>query len=152
MAKVMDFKTDFWHVFYDDTAANGALDNARGVGKWMLFFRGGESDWMEKVCRRAVESGACHEAKMSTPFQREQHGGTGVACFYIDGDSPEQHRRLLSHMLEEDLLERDGDGRLVDVDFKFDWQTAAGMYDGDSGYVPQIMLSDFVDLDTGEFL
>ena len=55
-------------------------------------------------------------------------------------------------MLEENLFPYDEDGCLKDVDFKFDWQTREGMYDEDSGYIPQITLSDYVDLTTGELL
>lgn len=147
-----EFHTASWIVVYD-------ADPARDIeteldpdtcGKWMMYFAENEQDWVHDIITEAVESGACGEAKMSNPLNIMVYGGTGVACFYIVGTDEEQHRTLLSFMLEKGLFPHDGNGRLTDKPFKFDWQTAAGQY-GDS-FVPEIVLSDFVDLDTGEFL
>ena len=53
-------------------------------------------------------------------------------------------------MLERGLFPYDENGRLRNESFKFDWQTAEGQYD--DSFVPEIVLSDYVDLDTGELL
>ena len=150
----MKMITEAWDVYYHPAIAmDDNLLPADTCGKWMYFFLEEERSCIEDICTRAVESGATYEAKMSTPYQMMVYGGdTGVACFYIDGSSDEAHQALLSFMLEENLFPYDEDGCLKDVDFKFDWQTREGMYDEDSGYIPQITLSDYVDLTTGELL
>lgn len=144
------FSTPYWIVWHDARIdIEWALPEST-CGKWMRQYEAQDSSWIYECIKAAVEDGACVEAKMSTPLQMEGYDGTGVACFYIDGSKPEQHRRLISFMLENDLFERDDDGYLLDAPFRFDWQTAAGLYGDD--FVPEMTLGDFVDLSTGHFL
>ena len=76
--------------------------------------------------------------------------GTGVCCFYLNGDDTEAHRRAIGFLLGHGLVRRTKAGRLYNVSFKFDEQTRAGEYGDD--FHAKICLADFVDLDTGEFL
>ena len=53
-------------------------------------------------------------------------------------------------MVAHDLVRRTRTGRLYDIGFKYDSQTLAGEYG--SLFVPRIVLSDFLDLETGELV
>ena len=150
MPNVNEFNTMNWIVVYDpDRDVESELE-PDVCGKWMMYFSEDEQAWAHDMIEGAITSGACGSAKMSNSLNMMVYGGTGVACFYIVGTDDEQHKTLLSYMLDQGLFPHDADGRLCDEPFKFDWQTAAGQY-GDS-FVPEITLSDYVDLDTGEFL
>lgn len=76
--------------------------------------------------------------------------GTGVCCFYLNGDDAEAHHRAIEFLLRHDLVRRTKAGRLYNVSFKFDEQTRAGEYGG--GFRAKIGLANFADLDTGKFL
>lgn len=143
--KVREEMAPYW-VFYMD------LDHVvelRGdqVGKWMCFFT--DADWMAGICSAAVLEGACAECKHTHPATLEAQG-SGVACFYVNGDDREAHRRLLGWMIRHDLVRRTKKGKLYNIGFKYDTQTLAGEYG--TTFAPKIVLSDFFDLETGEFV
>lgn len=119
-------------------------------GKWMHVFDTGEEDFAREMIELSISEGVCYEAKMSSPYSMSLHQGTGVICFYIDGSKPAQHEKLLQFMLDHDLFPEDDNGKLSNEPFKFDWQTREGQYDDD--FVPEITLSDFVDLETRTLL
>lgn len=54
-------------------------------------------------------------------------------------------------MLENGLIRKTKTGKLYNISFKFDTETYSGKYKG-SGFSGKIRLSDFVDLETGEFI
>ena len=112
----------------------------------MSFFS--DVEYMAGICRDAVFQGACIECKHSHPMAVQM--GSGVACFYVNGGDKAAHRRLLAWMLEHDLIRRTKSGRFYNIGFKYDAQTIAGEY-GDA-FTPKIVLSDFVDLETGLFV
>lgn len=116
------------------------------TGKWMYVFD--DIDFAAEICAAAVENGVVCEAKHNSTIDAPD--STGVCCFYLDGDDMEAHERILSFLMDYDLIERDASGRLKNIPFKYDWQTLAGEYDDD--FVPEITLSMFVDLDTGEWI
>lgn len=135
-------------VYYADTARIRSLVPKR-CGKWMHFT--GDFDHAEELVREAVLTGAVICAKRGTPYQmRMTDNVSTVCCFYLNGDDAEAHRRALRFMLEHDLVPKSSAGRLANVPFKYDEQTRAGEY-GDR-FRPRVTLSDFVNLDTGEFL
>lgn len=115
------------------------------IGKWMFMFD--DYGLAARLCEQAVEDGIVCEAKHNTyPDPRYDHG---VCCFYMDGDDIESHESVISFFMDNDMIPRDASGRFEDIPFKYDWQTAAGQYGDD--FVPEITLSDFIDLETGEW-
>ena len=57
---------------------------------------------------------------------------------------------MIAFMLEHGLVRKTKSGKLYNIGFKLDDQTRAGEYG--TGFKARITLSDFVDLETGEFL
>ena len=109
-------------------------------GKWMYFFN--DEPFVASVCQKAVERGVVQEAKHT-------NGKDGVACFYIDCDDTVAHKRVISFLLENNLVKKTKTGKLYNISFKLDNQTRAGEYGLD--FESEIKLSNFVDLYTGEF-
>lgn len=144
---VRDEQNPCWLYYIDEVRAK-KLDPHR-CGKWMYITA--DFEYAEELVREAVVTGVVAEAKCSTEdgMALSPHG-TGVCCFYLNGDDIEAHHRAIEFLLSHDLVRRTKAGRLHNVSFKFDDQTRAGEY-GD-GFQAKIRLSDFVDLDTGEFL
>ena len=136
-----------WVYYIDDERVN-ELDPKR-CGKWMYMTS--DLKRAEDLVREAVVTGAVIEAKHSTAAHMAlSRSGTGVCCFYLNGDVSEAHHRAIEFLLRHDLVRRTKTGRLYNVSFKFDEQTRAGEY-GDNFHA-KIRLADFVDLDTGEFI
>ena len=104
-------------------------------GKWMYFFD--NRSFVEKICERAVENHIVEQAKHST-------ANTGVACFYLNYDDIDTHRKIISYFLENNLIKKTKEGRLYDISFKLDEQTRAGEYGND--FHSKIKLSDFIGL------
>lgn len=135
-------------VYYIDAARVGELDPKR-CGKWMYMTA--DLERADELVREAVVTGAVIEAKRSTAKHVAlSRAGTGVCCFYLNGDDAEAHRRAIGFLLGHGLVRRTKAGRLYNVSFKFDEQTRAGEYGDD--FHAKICLAHFVDLDTGEFL
>lgn len=131
-------------VFYVDPSYED-LDPDR-TGKWLVPFD--DIDIMAEACEDAVEGGVVSEAKHSATPDASEHGG--ICCLYLHGDDEEGHEEVIAFLLGRGLVPRDGSGRLIDIPFKYDWQTRAGLYDDD--FVPELTLGDLVDLGTGEWL
>ena len=72
------------------------------------------------------------------------------ACFYINGDDPVAHKRVLDYFFEKHLIPKGKYSKFRDISFKFDSQTLLGKYGKD--FHARIRLSDFVDLETGRWL
>ena len=136
-----------WVYYIDDERVN-ELDPKR-CGKWMYMTS--DLERAEDLVREAVVTGAVIEAKRSTAAHMAlSRSGTGVCCFYLNGDDSEAHHRAIEFLLRHDLVRRTKTGRLYNVSFKFDEQTRAGEYG--NNFHAKIRLADFVDLDTGEFI
>lgn len=143
--RVVAIDNGFWH-FVLNTDEVKDLD-IETCGKWMAYFD--DFDFAEDICREAVESGAAAECKCTSRFMLATRG-SGVICFYVNGDDTQGHRKILSFMIEHDLIRRTKSGRLYNIGFKFDFQTRAGEYG--EAFVPKMTLSNFVNPETGEFL
>lgn len=115
-------------------------------GKWMYFFE--DQAFAQQICEAAIESGACYECKCTN--MEEQMVDTGVICFYLNGDDIANHIRVIRFMLDHDLIRKTKTGRYYNNSFKFDDQTRAGEYGAD--FEGKIKLSEFINLDTGEFI
>lgn len=107
----------------------------------MYFFS--DVSFADKITRIAVEKGIVAEAKHSNASE-------GVCCFYLHGDDMDGHKKVISFMLENRLIQKTKAGKFYNISFKFDDQTRAGEY-GD-GFQSDIRLANFIDLNTGEFL
>ena len=75
---------------------------------------------------------------------------TGVACFYQEYDDIYRHKKIISFMIENDLIKRTKSGRYYNNSFKLDLQTRAGEYGPE--FKGSIHLADFIDLDSGKWI
>ena len=114
------------------------------VGKWMYFFRGEEGRiFTEKCCRETVEQDIVCESKLSDSIE-------GVACFYLNIDDIERHKRIIQYFLDHDMIRRTKTGKLYNISFKLDNQTDAGAYGED--FKAELKLENLINLSTGEWL
>ena len=126
-----------WYWYSTDKAY---LLEPHKCGKWMYFFN--DKTFAASICQKAVEGGVVQEAKHSNAER-------GVACFYIEYDDVQAHKRVLQFMLENNLIQKTKAGKLFNISFKLDDQTRAGEYGAD--FKSEIKLADFIDLYTGEW-
>ncbi len=133
------YENEFW-VYYISENRTEEYDPDK-VGKWMYFFY--NRDFVDRVCSEAVERKIVNSAKYSNDIK-------GVACFYINGDDPVAHKRVLDYFFEKHLIPKGKYSKFRDISFKFDSQTLLGEYGKD--FHARIRLSDFVDLETGRWL
>lgn len=73
-------------------------------------------------------------------FESVIENGRGVACFYLNLDDVEAHRRVVAFMLEHGLVRKTKSGKLYNIGFKLDDQARAGEYG--AGFKARITLSD----------
>ena len=106
----------------------------------MYFFK--DNDFAAKICEKAVADGVVAEAKHS-------NAPDGVCCFYLHFDDKKAHKRCITYFLENGLIRKTKLGKLYNISFKLDDQTRIGEY-GD-GYVSEIKLANFVNLETGDW-
>lgn len=135
---VMETIREFGWVYYLGDENN--LDRDKS-GKWMYFFD--NKKFVEKICEDAVKKNIVNQSKHSDEE-------TGVACFYLNYDDVDTHKKIISYFIENNLIKKTKSGRLYNISFKLDNQTRAGEY-GDE-FKSDIKLAKFVNLDTGEWL
>lgn len=144
-------KYGFWVYYIGDTSK--FVENK--VGKWMYFFKDSDNiEYIEKICRNAVMKEIVGEAKHTNPdsFGLNPLGSSdsGVCCFYLNCDDMEGHKKILSYFIENNMISKTKSGRLCNISFKLNSQTRAMKY-GDN-FHSEIKLSNFIDLNTGEWL
>ncbi len=127
-------------VYYVEEEEAAKLEKNK-CGKWMFFFY--NMDFATDMCSRMVEEGIVCEAKHT-------NGPTGVCCCYLNYDDNETHKKCLGFFLENDLIRKTKTGKLYNISFKLDRQTLRGDYGKD--FRPELRLSDFVDLETRQFI
>lgn len=137
MNKCKIIKADCW-VFYLSKYYSILDENA--CGKWMYFFN--DVAFAKEICEKAITEGICYEAKHSNSSE-------GVCCFYVNGDDAEGHRRIITFMIQNNLIRKTKTGRFYDLSFKYDQQTNRGEY-GDC-FEGSIKLNQFIDLSTGKW-
>lgn len=115
-------------------------------GKWMYFFT--DQELAIELCAKAIEEHACYKCKC-TDLETIMRL-SGVICFYLNGDDIEGHKRIITFMIENNLIRKTKKGKLFDISFKFNEQTSAGEYGAD--FEGQLKLSQFVDLNSGEWI
>lgn len=126
-------------VFYVSENAN-KLDNHKS-GKWMYFFD--NKEFVAKICKDAVEQRIVVESKHSDNM-------TGVACFYLESDDTETHKKILKYFLDNNLIRKTKTGKFYNISFKLDNQTRNEEYGAD--FKSDIKLENFLNLSTGEWL
>ena len=84
------------------------LDKTK-TGKWMYFFKGSEGkEFVDKCCRETVEQGIVWEAKNSDGLE-------GVACFYLNIDDTERHKRIIQYFVDHGMIRRTKAGKLFNI-------------------------------------
>lgn len=126
-----------WVFYVDEGIVN--FDEHK-VGKWMYYFDNYE--FVSKICEEAVKTSVVCEAKHSDAEK-------GVACFYLNSDDIEGHKKVLQFFIDNNLIRRTKTGRLYNISFKLDDQTRAGEYGSD--FKAEIKLDTFINLETGEW-
>lgn len=111
------------------------------TGKWMYFFN--DVVFVSRLCEDAVRNDIVVEAKHTDSEE-------GVACFYLNYDDINTHKRIIKFFLDNNLIRRTKAGNLYNISFKFDDQTRAGEYGED--YHSDIKLSKFINLSSGEWV
>lgn len=109
-------------------------------GKWMYFFD--NKEFAAEMCEKAVMQNVVVEAK----YKDLQ---SGVACFYLNSDDLERHKKIINFFLENNLIQRTKTGKLYNISFKLNEQTRAGEYGDD--FKAEIKLDQFINLETGEW-
>lgn len=132
-----------WYWFQSE---NHYRFDANKCGKWMHFFSDQEA--AIRICQEAIAEKVCDECKCSD--LQTTGASSGVICFYTNGDDIETHKRILAFMLKNNLIRKTKTGKLYNISFKYDTQTENNEYNKD--FSAKIKLSDFVNLETGEFL
>lgn len=136
-------KKDGWYWYF--LVGENLLEKHK-CGKWMYFFE--DQKFAQQICQKAIEEKVCYVCKCTdmeitmTP--------TGVICFYLNGDDMENHKRVISFMINNNLIRKTKTGKLYNNSFKFDDQTRAGEYGAD--FEGKIKLDKFINLQTGEFI
>ena len=138
-----EIRAEGWFWFL--SGKQNCLDKAK-CGKWMYFFN--DQEFAKDICRKAIDEGVCYECKCSDLDMISEN--KGVLCFYLNADDVENHKRIIKFMMDNNLIRKTDSGRYYDISFKFDNQTKSGEYGTD--FEGKIKLSDFVDLETGEWI
>ena len=114
--------------------------SCKKVGKWMYFFN--DRKFVERICIDVVQQEIVAESKHSDKDE-------GVACFYLNCDDFEGHRKIITYFLENSLIRKTSEGRLYNISFKRDKQTELGEYG--SNFKSEIKIEKFIDLTTGKW-
>lgn len=131
--------TDAWIFFINENYKY--LDFLK-MGKWMVYFSESSREYITEMCKNAVNENIVPEAKIAI--------NGDVACFYLNIDEIEYHRKCINFFLEKNLIRKTKTGRYYNISFKKDMQTFKGEYG--IKFIPQLKLEDFINLDTGEWI
>lgn len=119
-------------------------------GKWMYFFKKEDIEFVTEICKCAIENNIVKHCKHTDKIAFIRANMQGVACFYLEYDDIETHRKVITFFLENDLIKRTKAGKLHNISFKMDSQTKNGEYG--SEFKSNIRLENFIDLNTGEWI
>lgn len=127
------------YIFY--ISDNWTNHNTEKIGKWMYFFN--NKDFISKICKKAIEENIVDTCKHT-------NDNDGVACFYIEYDNLNAHRKVINFFLENNLIPKTKKGRYYDISFKTDEQTLNGEYGND--FKAKMKLHQFIDLKNGKWI
>lgn len=131
--------TEDWIFILNDNSKD--LDNFK-IGKWMVYFSESGKEYITKICEKAVGDNIVPEAKVAIRGD--------VACFYLNIDDIECHKKCIYFLIENNLIRKTKDGRFYNLSFKKDSQTINDEYG--IRFIPKLRLEDFIDLYTGEWI
>lgn len=135
----MRIETDSFWVYYIGDSSKSIREQS---GKWMYFFDGNR-DFVERICKEAVEKDIVYEAKHSNSEK-------GVSCFYLNKDDIANHKKVIQYFISNSLIPKTKNGRFYNISFKLNNQTRAGQYGEE--FIAEIKLEQFIDLDTGKWV
>lgn len=127
------------YIFY--ISDNWTNHNTNKIGKWMYFFN--NKDFISKIYKKAIEENIVDTCKHT-------NDNDGVACFYIEYDNLNAHRKVINFFLENNLIPKTKNGRYYDISFKTDEQTLNGEYGND--FKAKMKLHQFIDLKNGKWI
>ena len=116
----------YWMVMLNPRKSKGSLTS----GKWMLFVEHKDLDNCLEVLLKGIDSGVFHNIKCSIPNENNPHNVPGIAAImvYTDDYSDTQDvARVLKYLMENGL----NYGK--DIEYKADYQTRQGKYEGGRG-------------------
>jgi len=125
-------------------------------GKWMIFFNANNYEFVKEICIKAINEKIINSCKHtafeidSLIHEKSEKYNSGVICFYLDGTLDTEHKKVLKFLKNNDLIRKTKTGKLYNISFKFDDQTRMGEYG--NKFNPIIKLSDFINLETYEFI
>ena len=115
-------------------------------GKWMYFFT--DEAFAKNICKKAILEKVCNECKCSDLKMTDST--SGAICFYLNADDIAAHKRIITFMILNNLIQKTKAEKFKNISFKYDTQTRAGEYGKD--FKGKITLSQFVDLKTGDWI
>ena len=77
--------------------------------------------WAKKMCLKAIDENVVCEAKYTDDI-------TGVACFYLNIDNYERHKKVIQFFIENNLVKKTKAGKFANIAFKLDRQTKTKKY------------------------
>lgn len=121
------------------------LDPEKG-GKWMYFFA--DYDQTLQLCEQAVANQILEQCKLTSREALVQKG-SGVACFYLNIDNIEGHKKVIDYFKRNNMIQKKKNGNYYNISFKLDNQTKNKEYAED--YQAVLKLEELMDLKTGEW-
>ncbi|MFN7049834.1 hypothetical protein ACK4QX_19205 [Proteus mirabilis] len=132
-------ENDFWVYFSSKNEINST--NNDKIGKWMYFFN--DAEFTEKICQKAILNSVVEHCKYTNNAE------SGVACFYLNIDDIEGHKKVIKFFLDNKLIPINKSGKFKNISFKLDMQTMNREY-GDK-FEGKLSLEHFIDLSSGIF-
>lgn len=140
-----------WTFYISDNYKESNNDKS---GKWMYFFETNQLNYVSEICKKAIESNVVlickHNDEVGCKYSPFGNGQSGVACFYMNYDDIDSHKKVISFFLENNLIKKTKSGRLFNISFKLNSQTREGNYS--DTYKSKLTLNQFINLDTGEWI
>ena len=97
-----------WTTYINELEANQFVDEK--LGKWLVFFN--DIERAKHICKNAVEEKVVAKSQYSNEPK-------GVACFYLNCDDLNGHKRVISYLIENHLIPKSKNGNFLDIDFYF---------------------------------
>lgn len=118
----------------------------------MIFFDVDESyDYIQEICKEVIEKNILEVVKHTSLISAEiKKSNQGAVMFYLEYDDIISHKKIITYLLDKELIPKKKSGQYYKNSFKLDSQTRNNEY-GDT-FKGKITLDQFIDLDTGEWI
>lgn len=132
----------------------GQVEGGTGVvGKFTTIGSGDISDELQQIILKAIEEGVTplvkHTNLEAIEFNPQSKDGSWAIIWY-SSDDLQALKRLAKFLVDHNLVRKTKAGRLYNMGFKYDEQTANGEYG--ENFKPTIAFKDLLNLETGEVL